>query len=155
MTGHVTWLLAAQTQTRKRTVARQMPGFVTNGTKDRLTSMKHTYREISDGYRRRDRTTKRHYETTSTIGHRREITKETLMNGEDNTKGLERRLHITIRNFERQVTHKHGTNGLVSGGDRNRDVSKEDPSRRSSRYSAVLHVTRTWPFSRNWTAAIF
>ena len=51
--------------------------------------MKHTYREISDGYRRRDKTTKRHYETTSTIGHRREITKETLMNAEDNTKGLE------------------------------------------------------------------
>ena len=120
------WLLAAQAQTRKRAVARQMPGFVTNGTNDRLTSMKHSYREISDGYRRRDRATKRHYETTSTIGHRREITKETLMNGEDNTKGLELRLHITIRNFERRVTHKHGTNGLVSGGDKNRDVSKEE-----------------------------
>ena len=98
--------------------------------KDRLASMKHTYREISDGCKRRDRTTKRHYETTSTIGHRREIPKETLMNGEDNIKGFERRLHITIRNSEGQVTHKHGTNGLVSGGDRNRDVSKEESGSR-------------------------
>ena len=97
--GHVTWLLAAQAKTRKRAVARPMTGFVTNGTNDRLTRMKHTYREISDGHRRRDRTTKRHYETTRTISHRREITKKTLMNGEDNAKGLERRLHITIRNL--------------------------------------------------------
>ena len=64
--------------------------------------------------------------TSSTISHRREITKKTLMNGENNAKGLERRLHITIRNFKRQVTHKHGTDWLVSGGDRNRDVSKEE-----------------------------
>ena len=152
VSGHVTWLLAAQAQTRKRAVPRQITGFVTNGTKDRLISMKHIYREISDGYRRRDRTTKRHYETTSIIGHRREITKETLVNGEDNTKGLERRLHITIRNFERQVRHKHGTNRLVSGGDNNRGkwtLKEIVPVLGSLACNADLSVFR------KWTAVIF
>ena len=48
------------------------------------------------------------------------------MNGVENTKGLERRLNITVRDFKRQVTDKHGTNGLVSGSDRYRDVAEEE-----------------------------
>ena len=155
ITGHVTWLLAAQAQTRKRTFSGQVTGFLTNRTDDGLTSMKDTYKEISHRHRRWDRTTKGHHKTTSTISHGREFTEETRR--VENTKRFKNGLNIIIIGyFKRKVTYEHKTDGLIGSADWNRTSPKRrvDPFRRSSRYSADLHVTRTRPFFRNWTAAI-
>ena len=88
--------------------------------------MEHTGREISNGHRRRNGTTERHYETTGVIGHRRKLAEETRMNRVDNTKGFKHGLHIIVGHFKRQITNKHETNGLVGSGNRNRDITKEE-----------------------------
>ena len=44
--GHVTRLLAAQPQTRERAVPRQVTGFMTDRTRNRLTSMQNTHRKV-------------------------------------------------------------------------------------------------------------
>ena len=88
--------------------------------------MEHTDREISNGHRRRNGTTERHYETTGVIGHRRKLAEETRMNRVDNTKGFKHGLHIIVGHFKRQITNKHETNGLVGSGNRNRDITKEE-----------------------------
>ena len=120
----MTWLLAAQAQARKRTGPRQMTGLMTNRTDDRLASMEDTNRKISHGHRRWNSFTEGHHKTTSTIGHRREITKETRTHGVNNTKTLEHGLHIVVGDFEWKIANEDETDILVSSGNRNRDVPK-------------------------------
>ena len=122
----MTWLLAAQAQARKRTGPRQMTGLMANRTNDRLTSMEHTYRKINHGHRRWDSFTKGHHKTTSTIGHIQKITKETWTDGMDNTKTLKDGLHIDVGDFEWKIAYEDKTDTLVSGGNWNRDVPKEE-----------------------------
>ena len=129
-----------------------MTGLMTNRTDDRLASMEDTNRKISHGHGRRNSFTEGHHKTTSTIGHRREITKETRTHGVNNTKTLEHGLHIVVGDFEWKIANEDETDILVSSGNRNRDVPEEES--RSSRYSAVLKVTRTRPLLRNCTASI-
>ena len=126
ISAHVTRLLAAQAQTRKRTASGQVTGFLTNRTDDGMTSMKDTYREISHRHRRWDRTSKGHLKTTSTISHGREFTEETWTNRVDNTKTFKNGLDIIIEYFKWKVTYEHKTDGLIGSGDWNRDVAKEE-----------------------------
>ena len=44
----------------------------------------------------------------------------------DDTKGLKRRLDITIRNFKREDTDENRTDGQVGSGDWYRDIPKEE-----------------------------
>ena len=122
----MTWLLAAQAQARKRTGPRQMTGLMTNRTDDRLATMEDTNRKISHGHRRWNSFTEGHHKTTSTIGHRREITKETRTHVVNNTKTLEHGLHIVVGDFEWKIANEDETDILVSSGNRNRDVPKEE-----------------------------
>ena len=92
-----------------------MTGLVTNGTLDGLTRMEHTYRKIKHRHRRRKGTKKRHDETTIIIGYGWKIAKETLMDGVHNTKGFESTSDIVIGHFDWKVTHKDGSDMLVSG----------------------------------------
>ena len=103
-----------------------MTGLMANRTDNRLTGMEDTYGKISHGHRQWNSFTKGHHETTSTIGHRREIAKETWTDGMDNTKTLKNGLHIIVGDFEWKVANEDETDTLVSGGNRNRDVPKEE-----------------------------
>ena len=73
-----------------------------------------------------NRITEGHHETTTTIGHGREITEETWTDGVDNTKMLKNRLHILVRNFEWRVAYEDKTDGLIGDGNWNRDIPKEE-----------------------------
>ena len=97
----------------------------TNRRDDGLASVENTNRKISHRHRRWSCFTKGHHKT-STIGHRREITKETWTNGMDNTKTLKDRLHIIVGDFEWKVTIEDEADTLVSGGNRDRDIPKEE-----------------------------
>ena len=103
-----------------------MTRLMTKRTDDGLASMENTNRKISHGRRQWNCFTKGHHKTTSTIGHRREITKETWTNGMDNTKTLEEGLHIIVGDFEWKVTNEDEVDTLVSGGNRDRDIPKEE-----------------------------
>ena len=88
---------------------------------------------------------------------RREITKETWTDGMDNAKTLKDGLHIVVGDFEwksrtktKRILWSAAVTGIGTSPKR-----KVDPSRRSSRYSLVLQVTRTRPLLRNCTASIF
>ena len=131
-----------------------MTGLMTNRTNDRLTSMEDTYRKINHGHRRWDSFTKGHHKTTSTIGHRREITTETWTDGMDNTKTLFTSSSGTSNGRSRTKTKRILWSAEVTGIGTS-PKRKVDPSRRSSRYSAVLQVTRTRPLLRNCKASIF
>ena len=103
-----------------------MTRLMTNRTDDRLASMEDTNRKISHGHRRWNSITEGHHKTTSTIGHRREITKETWTHGVNNTKTLEHGLHIVVGDFEWKIASEDKTDILVGSGSWNRDVPKEE-----------------------------
>ena len=88
--------------------------------------MKDTYRKISYRHRRWDRITKGHHESTSAIGHGRELTEKTWTDGVDYTKTFKNRLDLVVRSFERKVAYKDKTDRLISGGNWNRDIPKEE-----------------------------
>ena len=128
-----------------------MSRFLADCTHNRLTGIPNTHRIITNRHRRWNWITKRHLKMTGAIGHRRKITKITEW--------------MTPKDLNEDWTSQSGTsNGRsltkTEQMDRSGAVTsigtspkrKEDPSRRSSQYSAVLHVTRTRPFLRNCTA---
>ena len=122
----MTWLLAAQAQARKRAGPRLVAGLMTNGTLNRLTRMEHTSRKIKNGHRRREGTTERHDETTSTVGDGRKITEKTLMDRVNHTKRLKSTLDIVIGQLDWQVAHEDRTDMLISSGDGHGDVAIEE-----------------------------
>ena len=119
-----------------------MSRFLADCTHNRLTGIPNTHRIITNRHRRWNWITKRHLKMTGAIGHRRKITKipEWMTPkdlNEDWTSQSGTSNGRTLTKTE-QMDRSGAVTGIGTSPKR-----KEDPSRRSSQYSAVLHDTNT------------